>query len=143
MLIKAFDLKFTGFVSFKKVAITLCLLSSSVPSEEELKEYKDNLLAKVLEEHEGHHYVGKNVFIKVPAWFDSNETSVDLPQYEPYPRVKNLKSILFDVVKTEDFLVNIEEFIGLLQIKIPEINVNVTSGGRSIKIYGDVIKSEE
>ncbi|CAI2385760.1 unnamed protein product [Moneuplotes crassus] len=134
MLIKAFDVKFTGFVSFKKVAITLCLLSSQVPSDEQLEEYKNNLLAKVLEEHDGSHYVGKNVFIKVPAWFDSNEISVDLPQYEPYPRVKNLKSILFDVVKTEDFLVNIEEFIGLLQIKIPE---------RDIAIYGDIIKSEE
>lgn len=129
MLIKAFDVKFTGFVSFKKVAITLCLLSSQVPSDEQLEEYKNNLLAKALEEHDGSHYVGKNVFIKVPAWFDSNEVSADLPQYEPYPRVKNLKSILFDVVKTEDFLVNIEELIGLLQIKIPE---------RDIAIYGDI-----
>lgn len=131
MLVKAYDLKFTGSVSYKKVALTLCLLSSTIPSDEDLKEYKESLLAKMLEEHGGNHFVGKNVFIKVPAWFDENEKSLDQPQYHPYPRVKTLKTIIFDIMKTDDFLVNIEEYISLLHVKVPE---------RDLKIYGDIIK---
>lgn len=92
------------------------------------------MLAKVLEEHEGNHYIGKNVFIKIPAWFDENEKSIDRPQSHPYPRVKNLKSIIFDVMRNEDFLLNIEEFVSFLTIKVP---------GKKLEKYGDVISIPE
>mmetsp|Transcript_27239 Transcript_27239/g.24130 ORF Transcript_27239/g.24130 Transcript_27239/m.24130 type:complete len:138 (+) Transcript_27239:310-723(+) len=130
MMIKSFDLINSGWVSLKKTALTLCLLSASVPTEQNLNDYKDALLSKTLEEHHGDHYVGKNVFIKVATWFDENEISIDQPSYHPYTRVRNLKSIIFDMMRNEDYLLNIEELIGLLSIKIP---------GRSIKFYRDVL----
>jgi len=87
----------------------------------------------MLEEHSGDHYIGKNVFIKVPAWFDDNEKSIDKPQYEPYTRVKNLKSLIFDLMRNEDYLVNIEEYVGYLTVKIPGVN------SKDLKVYGDVL----
>lgn len=130
MIAKSFDLKLTGWVPLKKVAITMCLLSSPVPTDQELKEYKESMLAKKLEDQGASSFIGKNTFIKIPAWFDESERSHDRPNSYPYPRVKNLKSIIFDIMRNEDFLLNIGEYINMLTIKLP---------GRDVKVYGDVI----
>lgn len=130
LLVKAYDSKFTGNIPLKRVALTLCLFSSSIPTDAQLKEYKEALLVKILEEHDGRHFIGKNVFTKVPAWFDQNEKSIDRPQSHPYPRVVNLKSIIFDVMRNEDFLLCIEEYISCLSIENSKL---------ANKTFGEVI----
>lgn len=64
------------------------------------------------------------------AWFDQNEISKDRPQSYPYPRVKNLKSIIFDSVKNENGVLDIDEYLSLLTIKVP---------GKEIKKYSNVL----
>jgi len=130
MMVKAFDMKLTGYISLKKVAVTFCVLSSPLPTEEQLKEYKDILIEKKLEQQGNDFFIGKNTFNKVPAWFDENEKSIDKPQTHPYPRIQNLKTILFDIMKDDDCLLNIGEFTNLLTFKVP---------GREIKVYADAI----
>lgn len=131
MAVKSFDLKITGWVSLKKVAIAMCLLSSSLPTDEQIKSYKQSLLDKKIEEHGDKAFVGKHTFIKIPAWFDENEKSKDRPQSHPYPRVKNLKSIIFDIMRNDDYLVEVNEYISCLTVKLP---------GKNVKIYADILK---
>jgi hypothetical protein len=119
MLIKLFDAKLTGYVSLKKLALTFCLMGSPLPTDAEINNYKTILLEKMLEEQGGDYYIGKNTFVKVPAWFDEYEKSEDRPNSHPYPRVKNLKGIIFDVMRNEDYLLNIEEYISLLAFRVP------------------------
>lgn len=119
LLVKLFDVKLTGLVSLKKLALTFSLMSSPLPTDEQLNAYKTVLLDKMLEEQGGEHYIGKNTFVKVPAWFDEYEKSIDRPNSHSYPRVRNLKGIIFDIMRNEDYLLNIEEYISLLAFRVP------------------------
>ena len=103
---KAYDVKLTGYVPLKKVAITMCLMSSKIPSDQEIENYRDALLVKKEEvvEEEGLHLITKDNFLSTPAWFDENERNNDRPNSYEYPRVKNLKSIIFDIVKEDNEL---------------------------------------
>jgi len=134
LIIKSFDIKLSGYVSLKKVALVMCLMSSTIPNDDQIKQYKNNLIAR--KDYLGDNaepLISKDNFINCQAWFDENEKNNDRPNSYAYPRVKNLKSIIFDTVKEDNNLVSINEYITLLNIKIP---------GKSLEIYADVLYSE-
>ena len=106
-------------------------MSSRIPSESELEEYRTALeLRKEESEENTEPQISKDQFVQVSAWYDASQQNNDRPNSYEYPRVKNLKSIIFDTTKEENGLLNIQEFISLLNIKIP---------GRQLNKYGDVL----
>ena len=130
LIVKSFDLILSGSISLKKIAITMWLISSTLPDESELREYRDKLYENGVELENNRVGVKKYDFMNTPAWFDKNEISIDRPQSYPYPRVKNLKSIIYDSVKNESGTLDIEEYLSLLIIKVP---------GKEIKQYSNVL----
>lgn len=107
-------------------------MSSTIPNEKELNDYRAALKShKEQSDDDSKSLINKENFINTPAWFDANEKNIDRPNSHPYPRVANLKSIIFDTIK-EDNLLDIDEYASLIALKLPE---------RKITYYGDVCKA--
>ena len=84
-------------------------MSSPVPTDQNLNEYKEALLIKKGTENNefGKSQITKENFITTPAWFDESERNKDRPNSYKYSRVKNLKSIIFDTIKEDSELGNL------------------------------------
>ena len=95
-----------------------------------MAEYGERLYKNAVELDNGKAGIKKFDFMNTRAWFDQNEVSIDRPQSYPYPRVKNLKSIIYDSVKSESGILDIEEYLSLLIFKVP---------GKEIKKYSNVL----
>lgn len=130
---KSFDLTLTGYVSLKKVSITMCLMSSTIPTDNDIESYRIALTESSEQiDEDGAPLISKDHFIETPAWFDKSEKNSDRPNSHAFMRLSSLKSILFDTVKGDNNLLNIKEYLSLLTIKVP---------GKEIKIYSDVLSS--
>lgn len=118
-IIKNLDPGMTGFISLKEVALYLCILPSPLPQESELNTYRAQLEKWSGQDGAKEGFVTKENFQIAPCWVDGPEHSEDREQSHPYPRVKYLKGVLYDILKdhANDDTVRIEETIDLLSIK--------------------------
>lgn len=66
----------SGFVNYRQMLTYLTLMSSPVPTEQQAA------VLKSIADTEG--YISQEALVGVSLWFDENESSTDLPQYEVF-----------------------------------------------------------
>jgi hypothetical protein len=86
-----------------------------VPSEDKTKDIIKQL-EEVINYYESPE-VTLEQFVNIKFWFDEQEKSLTLPNHEDYHRDVKLKEILFDINKTEGDVVNMNEFINIINLK--------------------------
>ena len=113
--IKRLDPKNTDLISLKQIGTYFCLLNCVVPSEDKTKDIIKQL-EEVINYYESPE-VTLEQFVNIKFWFDEQEKSLTLPNHEDYHRDVKLKEILFDINKTEGDVVNMNEFINIINLK--------------------------
>jgi len=97
-ILKNLDNKNLGYISLKVLSTYLCLLSTHMPMDMDLNEYK-----KVLDMNAKNGLVGRDAFCDLYAWFDGYETC---PHSEHnsmfFNRVQMIKGLLFQINKEKD-----------------------------------------
>ncbi|EGR31169.1 hypothetical protein IMG5_116400 [Ichthyophthirius multifiliis] len=133
-LVLNLDPQKTGYVNSSHLCVYLCLLGATLPSNQELQIYAQNLVFAA----NGEHQIEKNPFMFTEAWFD-NQESCEIEQYsKQFDRPKCLKELMFYVYKDfETDLVDINQYIQALSA------LNYIHGhlNENIKTYNDVLLS--
>lgn len=111
--IKCFDPNNTDFMNLQWVLTIFCILTSRVCSEKDEYELK-NSAGPYLKEFVK---LDRDSFVKLPMWFDDNETCPTIQGYEVFNRVDILKGIIFDINKDEDEMIDLFDLCDLFTLK--------------------------
>lgn len=111
----------TGNVPVFKVLFHMILLNSKVPKKEEVMSYFDRL--NLMSRAEGEDRKGKvcrGNFVTAPSWFDAYEYSVDMKYAKPFNRLKQIKGMIFDILRSDHDSLDIKEFEKLIKTRMKE-----------------------
>lgn len=121
LIVQNFDPMMTGNLPVNKVLFYLILLNSKVPLKEEVQSLIDRL--NLMSWAEGEDWKGKvcwGNFITAPTWFDAFEYSVDMQYAKPFNRLKQIKGLVFDILKSDHDSLDIKEFEKLIKTRMKE-----------------------
>lgn len=135
----------TGFLPINKVLFYLILLNSKVPKKDEVQNLIDWL--SLMSRAEGEEWKGKvckGNFITAPTWFDAYEYSVDMKYAKPFNRLKQIKGLIFDVLKSDHDSLDIKEFEKLIKMRMKEHdNDDISFSDMLFKTKEDQLKELE
>ena len=129
--VKCFDPENTDFMNLQQVLTYFCIIQSPICTEDNETEIK-NAAGPYLRDFIK---IDKENFMKLPMWFDSNESCITPQGYEPYDRVEKLKEIIFEINKDEDEMLDLFELCNLFTLK----KLNMYDSKNEGKTYYEVL----
>ena len=131
--IKKLDAENTDLVSLHHIGTYFALLNCVVPTEDNIKDIVSQC-EKIINYYESPE-VNKEQFVSIKFWFDENEKSITLPNHEDFERDKKLKEILFSINKGDGDVVNMNDFISILNLKSIDMDAEKYPG----KTYYEIL----
>ena len=127
------DAENTDLVSLHHIGTYFALLNCVVPTEDNIKDIVSQC-EKIINYYESPE-VNKEQFVSIKFWFDENEKSITLPNHEDFERDKKLKEILFSINKGDGDVVNMNDFISILNLKSIDMDAEKYPG----KTYYEIL----
>lgn len=104
----------SGQIKNRKIFTFLALEASPVPTAQDIQTYSEELKLAV-EGSETPNKIGIDLFVKVPAWFDSAERELrDYEKSNQFERLIQFKELLFTANKDRTGTIVIDRFVNLL-----------------------------